>query len=74
MQLQSVHIAYTIINSTGNFELVIRKWNLMPTVQKTWLGFKQFFWTAYHEFREITDLTVQDAGMHYAKRVCNVVA
>ena len=56
------------------FELEIHEWNCMPTVQKTWVGFKQFFWTAHRELQETTDLTVQYFGMHHANMVRNVVA
>ena len=42
-QHQAVNIAYCIIHRTVKFGLLISKWNFMPTVQKTWVGFKQFF-------------------------------
>ena len=38
-QNQVINIASVIIQSTGKFSLVIRKWNSMPIVQKTWVGF-----------------------------------
>ena len=46
----------------------------MSTVQKTWVGFKPFFWTGHQELRNTTDLTVQDTGMHHANMVRNMVA
>ena len=46
----------------------------MKTVQKTWVSFKKFFWTAHRELQEKSDLTVEDAGMHHANMVRNVVA
>ena len=42
-QHQAVNISYTIIQRKVKFGLAIRKWDHMPTVQKTWVGFKQFF-------------------------------
>ena len=44
----------------------------MSTVQKTWFGFKQFFWTTHQELRKTTDLTIQDAGMHHMNMVSDV--
>ena len=42
-QDQAVNIVYVIIHRTGKFRLVICKWNLTTTVQRTWVRFKQFF-------------------------------
>ena len=36
--------------------------------------FQAVFWTAHRKLRETTDLTVQDAGMHHANLVSDVVA
>ena len=46
----------------------------MPEIQKTWVRFKQFFRTYHQELIETSDLTVEDAGMHHANMVRNVVA
>ena len=46
-KLQDLNIAYTIIHRAVNFGLAIRNWNCMSTVQKTWIGFKQFFRKAH---------------------------
>ena len=46
----------------------------MQTVQKMWVGFKKLFRTMHRELRETIDLTVQDAGMHHANMVRDVVA
>ena len=62
-----------IINRAGNFGFSISEWNRMSTIQKIWVGFRQFFWTAHEELCRTTDLTVKDAGMHHANMVCNVV-
>ena len=61
-QHQAVNIAYVIIHRTG------------PTVQKTLVGFKHFFRTAYLKLRETAYLAMQDAGMHHANMVRDVVA
>ena len=52
----------------------IRKWNRMTTVQKMCVGFKHIFWTVYQELRETSDLIVEDADMHHANVVRDVVA
>ena len=41
-QHQSINVSYGIIHRTGKFSLAISEYNLMPDVQKTWFGFKQF--------------------------------
>ena len=46
----------------------------MPEVQKTWVHFKQFFWTSHRELRETSNLTVEDAGMHHANMVHDFIA
>ena len=52
----------------------IRKWNLITAMQKSWVGFKQFFRKVHCGLRETTYLTVQDTGMHHANMVRNIVA
>ena len=71
---QSVSIAYIILHRTGKFGLVIREWNRTTTVQRTWVRFKQFFWTAHQELKETSNLTMEDPDMHHTNMVRNVVA
>ena len=52
----------------------IIEWNRKPVVDKTWAKFKTHFRTAQKELRATTDLTAQDAGMHHANMVRDVVA
>ena len=73
-QLKAVNIAYVIIHRTGKSGLDIREYNQMPVIQKTFVRFKQFFWTVHQELRETHNLTVEDASMHHAKMVCNAVS
>ena len=73
-QIQAVNTAYVIIHRTGKFELEIHEWNRMTAKQKTWVQFKQFFQTSHWELRETSDITVEDAGMHHANMVHNVVS
>ena len=74
MQLQVVNIVYFILHKTCKFGMAICKWNPIPSIQKTWLRFKQIFRTYHWELRETSNLTVEDAGMHHAKIVRDVVA
>ena len=37
-------------------------------------SFYTFFWTSHRELRETSDITVEDAGMHHANMVFDVVA
>ena len=73
-QFQAINITYIILHRTSNFGLAISEWNHMPAVQKTWVSFKQFFRTSHRELQKTSDLTVEDAGMHHANMVCDVVA
>ena len=57
-----------------NNMLPIVEWNRKPVVDKTWANFKTHFRTAHKELRATTDLTAQDAGMHYSNMVRDVVA
>ena len=69
-QLQAVNIAYVIIHRTGKFGLAICEWNRMSETQKI----QTFFWKNHQELRYASDLTVEDAGMHNANMVRNVVS
>ena len=69
-----MNIAYVIIHRTGKFGLKIREWNCMKTVQRTWVRFNQFFWTAHLELQETSNFTVKDSGMHHTNMVRDVVA
>ena len=71
---QQVNIGYIILHKTGKFSHPIIEWNQKPVVDKTWKKFKTHFRTAHKELRETTDLTAQDAGMHNANMVRDVVA
>ena len=72
-QYQEINTAYVILHRTGKFGLAICEWNCMPAVQKTWVHFKQFFFTSHRELRETSDLTVKDAITHHASMVYNIV-
>ena len=70
---QQVNIGYIILHKTGKFSHPIIEWNWKPVVDKTWATFKTHFRTAHTELRATTNLTAQDAGMHHANMVRDVV-
>ena len=45
----------------------------MPAIQETWVRFKTFFWKDHQELQETFNITVEDAGMHHANMVRDVV-
>ena len=73
-QHQAINIYYVIIHRTGKFVLEIRDWNRMRTIQKTWVGFKQFFHTEHCKLLETKDLTVQYVLMNHANVVSDVIS
>jgi hypothetical protein len=68
-QVQTMNIAYNIINRTGRFDNAIREWNRRTPLQKTWIALKDHFRTAQAELRESGKLTMVDAGFHNANLV-----
>ena len=73
-QFQAINIAYVILHRMGKFGLEICKCNRIPEVQKTWVRFKQFFWTSHRDLIETSDITVEEAGIYHANVVCDVVS
>ena len=45
----------------------------MTTVQKMWVVFKHFFMMEHRELRKTSGITIEDAGMHHANMLRNVV-
>jgi hypothetical protein len=63
-QRQTVARAYTtILNKTRRFKTTITEWNRLPELQKTWIAFKTHFRQAHQEFRETTDVTLEDSEL-----------
>ena len=71
---QQMNIGYVIFHKIGKFSQPIVEWNWKPIGDKTWDNFKTHFRTAYKELRATTNLTAQDAGMHHANMIRDVVA
>ena len=73
-QLYAVSINYVILHRMGKFGPEIREWNRMLEIKKTWVQFKQNLQTSHGELRETSNITVEDAGIHHANMVRNIVA
>ena len=62
--LQTIAKAYVIINKTCRYKTDITAWNRRPEVEKTWPNFKEHFRRAHIEFRETTDVTLEESDLH----------
>jgi hypothetical protein len=62
-QRQTIAKAYTILNKTRRFKMAITEWNRRTDIQKTWIAFKDHFRQAHQEFRETTDVTLEDSEL-----------
>ena len=71
---QQLYIGCVILHKTGNFLHPIVEWNRKHVVDKMWPNLKTHFCTAHKELRSTINLTAQDAGMHHANMVREVVA
>ena len=58
--MQTVNMAYRVINNTRKFSSYISKWNRKPPMERNWMNFKTFFRAAHEELKETTDLTAQE--------------
>ena len=72
--MKQVNIGYVILRKTGKFSQPIVEWNRKRFVDKTWDNFKTHFCTAHKELHATTNLMAQDAGIHHANMVRDVVA
>jgi methyl-accepting chemotaxis protein len=61
---QTISKAYVILNKTRRFKTDITDWNRRPDVDKTWPNFKEHFRRAHQEFRETTDITLEESDLH----------
>ena len=62
-QRQTISKAYVILNKSRRFKTDITDWNRLPEVQKTWPNFKAHFRRAHQEFRETTDVTLEESDL-----------
>ena len=60
---QTIAKAYVILNKTRRFKNDITAWNRLPAIGKTWESFKTHFRRAHQEFRETTDVTLEDSEL-----------
>jgi hypothetical protein len=62
-QRQTIAKAHVILNKTRGFKNDITEWNRKPAIQKTWIHFKDRFRRAHQEFRETTDITLEESDL-----------
>jgi uncharacterized phage-associated protein len=60
---QTIAKAYVILNKTRRFNNDITAWNRRPKIDKTWEGFKNHFRCNHQDFRETTDVTLEDSEL-----------
>lgn len=72
-QHQIIVKAYNIFNSCGVFREYIKFWNQHPSVEHTWINFKQHFCDAQKELQETNKLTLQETGYGHANLVDEIV-
>jgi hypothetical protein len=65
---QTIAKAYVILNKTRHFKNDITAWNRRPETEKTWEGFKTHFRRAHQDFRETTDVTLEDSELQQLQR------
>ena len=73
---QIVSKAYIIINNTRRFNAPINEWNRKDDADRTWSNFKKNFRQAHREFKETTDITIEefDLEQNQANFVQRVIA
>jgi hypothetical protein len=62
-QRQTIAKAYVILNKTHRFKNDITEWNRKPEIKKTWINFKAHFRRVHQEFRETTDVTLEESDL-----------
>jgi type II secretory pathway component PulJ len=62
-QRQIIAKAYVILNKTRRFRNDITDWNRRVEADKTWPNFKTHFRRAHQEFRETTDVTLEESDL-----------
>jgi hypothetical protein len=64
MQSQKIAKAYIILNKTRHFKNDITNWHRLPSIEETWINYKDHFRWAHQEFRETTDITLEESDLH----------
>jgi len=74
-QRQTIVKACIVINKTRRFKTSITEWNRRPEADKTWINFKTHFRQAHQEFRETTDVIIEESELqrNHANLVRQVV-
>jgi hypothetical protein len=68
---QTIAKAYPLLKKTVRFKQAITEWNRRPALEKTWPNFKTHFRQAHQEFRETTDINLEESEL--ARNNANLV-
>jgi hypothetical protein len=68
---QTIAKASLVLNKTGRFKQAITEWNRRPAIEKTWPNFKTHFCQAHQEFRETTNVILEESEL--ARNNANLV-
>jgi hypothetical protein len=73
---QTIAKACVTLNKTRRFKQPITDWNRRPAADKTWINFKVAFRLAHQEFRETTNVTLEESELernnaHLVQQVVN---
>ena len=72
-EMQLMNITYNVINKTGMLKDGIKTWIKIPRGQRSWIQFKQHFYSALQEWSEVTDVTVEESTYRQANFVQQVI-
>jgi hypothetical protein len=75
-QSETIAKAHVTLNKTQCFKQPITDWNRGPTAEQTWINLKVDFRRAHQEFRETTDVTLNESELqcnkaHLVQQVVN---
>lgn len=65
--------AYHAISSSGLYTEACKEWRKKPVATKTWVNFKTFFATEYHDLREQQRINAVQSGFHSANQAVEQV-
>jgi hypothetical protein len=68
---QTISKGCLLLNTTGRFKQAITEWNRKPAIEETWPNFKTHFRQARQEFRETTDISLEESEL--ARNNANLV-
>ena len=68
-QEQTMETVYYAVSASGLYTDGCKAWRKRVSSTKTWVAFKKFFASEYHDLREQMDMNAQQTGYHTANNV-----